>query len=241
MTHADMPVHSVVTGGSSGIGAAVVSALGELGHRVTVLDLAAGTAADVHYETVDLTDLTAVTAALDRAIDRNGGVTNLVTSAGIRGEYVPALDLDLDHTRRVFEVNILGTLIPAREVVRRLEGQPGSIVALSSTTAYGGWANQADYGTSKAAVRSLVAHLAIEWAPLAVRVNAIAPGHTLTPMVESMVAEGYDLSAVEQRTPLGRLASPSDLAGDIVHLLLNARHVTGQCLAVDGGWTVLGK
>src|SRR5699024_8770305 len=123
------------------------------------------------------------------------------------------------------EVNILGTFIPAREMVRRLHGKQGSVVALSSTTSYGGWKNQADYGTSKAAVRSLVEHLAIEWAPIGVRVNAVAPGHTLTPMVQSMVEEGYDLSAVKERTPLGKLAESREMANSIIHVLLDLSHV----------------
>ncbi|QTV79074.1 SDR family NAD(P)-dependent oxidoreductase [Microbacterium sp. NIBRBAC000506063] len=104
-----------------------------------------------------------------------------------------------------------------------------------------GWANQTDYGPAKAAERQLMENLAIEWAPLGVRVNAVAPGHTLTPMVEDMRQRGYDLSAAEQRTPLGRLAEPREIAEAIVWLLAEATHVTGQCLPVDGGWTVVGK
>lgn len=241
MVQSVVPTHSVITGGASGIGEAVAAALAQRGHRVSVFDMSVGEAAGVHFEQVDLTDEAAVSAAFERVVERSGRVTNLVTSAGIRGEYLPALELDVEQTRRVLDVNILGTFIPAREMVRRLNGEPGSIVALSSTTAYGGWPQQADYGTSKAAVRSLVEHLAIEWAPLAVRVNAVAPGHTLTPLVQSMVGEGFDLSPVRERTPLGRLADPREMAGVIAALLVDSSHVTGQCLPVDGGWTVAGK
>ena len=241
MNKVDDPPHCVVTGGSSGIGAAVVGDLKERGCAVSVFDLEVGRASGVFYRSLDITDEVAIGEAYDAAIARSGPVRHLVASAGVRGEYVPALDLDIARTRRVLDVNVVGTLIAARELVRRLEGEPGSIVAVSSTTAYGGWAKQADYGTSKAAVSSLVQHLAVEWAPLDVRVNAIAPGHTLTPMVRSMVEEGYDLAQVEQRTPLGRLATPEQMSAEVVHLLLEAGHVTGQCLAVDGGWTVVGK
>lgn len=237
----DVSTHCVVTGGSSGIGAAVARALLSRGARVSVIDLESGDLPGVFYQSVDITDELAVSAAVDAAAAHHGPLHGLVASAGVRGEFVPALDLDVVRTRRVLDVNIMGTLIPAREFVRRLEGRPGAVVALSSTTAYGGWAKQADYGTSKGAVSSLVQHLAVEWAPMGVRVNAVAPGHTLTPMVESMVNGGYDLEPVERRTPLGRLATPEQMAGEIVHLLLDAEHVTGQCLAVDGGWTVVGK
>src|SRR5699024_5423221 len=185
--------YSVVTGGASGIGTAVAVALRERVHMVTVLDVRTGTAPGIYYESTDLTDEAAVSEAFDRATERSGRITNLVACAGIRGEFQPALDLEVEQMRRVLEVNILGTFIPARGMVRRLHGKQGSVVALSSTTSYGGWKNQADYGTSKAAVRSLVEHLAIVWAQIGVRVNAVAPGHTLTPMVQSMVGEGYDL------------------------------------------------
>lgn len=236
-----VPQHVVVTGGASGIGAAVVAELRSRGVAVTVLDLAAHPDAEVASIVVDLVNEEDVAATLDRAESERGAVTGLVTSAGVRGAFLPALELDLAAMRRVLDVNLLGTFVPAREMVRRLDGQPGSIVALSSTTAYRGWAKQADYGISKAAVRQLVENLAVEWAPLGVRVNAVAPGHTLTSMVQNMVDTGYDLAPVRDRTPLGRLATPEEMAGEIVHLLLDATFVTGQCLAVDGGWTAVGK
>ena len=237
----DAPRHVVVTGGASGIGAAVVAELQDRGAAVTVLDLAAHPDPAVASIAVDLVDEPGVIAALERAARERGPITALVASAGVRGAFVPALELDLDAVRRVLEVNVLGTLVPACEIVRRLDGRAGSIVAISSTTAYRGWANQADYGTSKAAVRQLVENLAVEWAPLGVRVNAVAPGHTLTAMVQGMVDSGYDLAPVRERTPLGRLASPEEMAREIVHLLLDASFVTGQTLAVDGGWTAVGK
>src|SRR5690625_4287405 len=187
------PTHTVVTGGASGIGRAVVEDMLARGERVTVFDLEPGSDPVPGFVAVDITEEEAVAEAFDQAMARAGVVQRLVASAGTRGEFVPALEMDPGRMRRVLEVNVLGTFIPAREMVRRLEGRGGSIVALSSTTAYRGWAKQADYGTSKAAVASLVEHLAVEWAPLGVRVNAVAPGHTLTPMVEAMVATGYDL------------------------------------------------
>lgn len=89
--------------------------------------------------------------------------------------------------------------------------------------------------------RRLTENLAIEWAPLGIRVNSVAPGHTLTPMVQEMLDGGYDASTVFARTPLGRFAAPQEIAASIVFLLLDATFVTGQCLAVDGGWTAAGK
>lgn len=238
--------HVIVTGGASGIGWAVVELLTARGVRVTVFDLQPAVSGHQHsemveYLTVDATDEPRVREAVALAESHGGPVTGLVTCHGIRGAFVPALDLDLERTRAVLDVHVVGTLTVGREVVRRLQGGPASIVTVSSTTAYGGWEKQSDYGVAKAAVRQLTENLAVEWAPLGVRVNAVAPGHTLTPMVQEMIDGGYDAAAVFARTPLGRFATPQEMAASIVFLLLDATFVTGQCLAVDGGWTVVGK
>jgi len=240
-----MAGHVVVTGGASGIGAAVVDQLREREHPVTVWDLSEPDRDDVGHRRLDVTDADAVAAALVAAEQERGVVRHLVTSHGIRGAYVPALELDPAGVRRLLDVHVVGTLLTASAVVRRLvelDAASGtSVVTLASTTAYGGWANQSDYGVAKAAVRQLTENLAIEWAGLGVRVNAVAPGHTRTPMVQDLIDHGYDVAPVEARTPLGRLCTPAEMAREIVHLLLDATFTTGVCVPVDGGWTAVGK
>ncbi|WP_116201270.1 SDR family NAD(P)-dependent oxidoreductase [Amycolatopsis circi] len=238
--------HAVVTGGSSGIGLAVVRRLLDRGLAVTVFDRQPPPRLDgfpglLQDFRVDVSDEDEVRDAFAAAAREAGPVRRLVASHGIRGQFRPALDLDLDACRRVLDVHVVGTLVVAREMVRALGDPPASIVALASTTAYRGWANQADYGVAKAAVRQLVENLAIEWAGRGVRVNAVAPGHTLTPMVQQMIDQGYDTGDTCARTPLGRLADPGEQAGAIEFLLLDAPFVTGVCLPVDGGWTAVGK
>ncbi|UUW91541.1 SDR family oxidoreductase [Nocardioides sp. WV_118_6] len=235
--------HVVVTGGASGIGAAVVDLLRERDLAVTVWDLQAPERDDVGHAALDVTDANAVASALAEAEAASGPVRHLVASHGIRGAFVPALDLEPDAVRRVLDVHVVGTLLAATAVARRLRdlGEGGSIVTLASTTAYRGWAHQSDYGVAKAAVRQLTENLAIEWAGLGIRVNAVAPGHTLTPMVQDMIDHGYDIAPVEARTPLGRLCTPAEMAREIVHLLLDATYTTGVCVPVDGGWTAVGK
>ncbi|MGW5381248.1 SDR family NAD(P)-dependent oxidoreductase [Nocardia sp. NPDC003963] len=236
--------HAVVTGGASGIGAAVVERLRARGLRVSVFDLGEPRPAreGVDYYRVDVTDHSAVEAALARASAQSSAPDVLVACHGIRGSYVPALELDPEQVRRLFDVHVLGTFLVASAFARPLlaDGRNGSIVTVSSTTAYGGWHRQADYGTAKAAVRQLTANLAVEWAPL-IRVTSVAPGHTRTPMVQDLIDSGYDISATEARTPLGRLCTPDEMARSIEHLALDATFVTGVCLPVDGGWTTVGK
>ena len=239
------PTHTVVTGGASGIGAAVVEALLARGEQVTIFDLQPPLAetlpAGVGFIKVDASDEDAVRDAVAQAEAEQGTVTGAVICHGNRGLFVPAMEADLQHARKVFDIHVLGALAVSREVVRRLEGRPASIVTVSSATAFGGWEKQADYGVAKAAVRQLTQNLAIEWASLGVRVNAVAPGHTLTPMVKEMLGQGYDADEVYARTPLGRFAQPEEIATAILFLLLDATFVTGQCLAVDGGWTAVGE
>lgn len=237
-----LPPHTIVTGGAGGIGAATIAALLERGHRVTSFDLVSHSDARVHSEIVDVTDEDVISAAVDRATEKAGLVTGMVACHGVRGDYVPASEMRLDSLRHLYDIHVVGTLAVCRQVVRRLGGAPASIVLISSTTAYGGWANQADYGTAKAAERQLGENLAIEWAPLGVRVNSIAPGHTMTPMVQSLIdADGYDIAQTEARTPLGRLARPEEMAAAIVWALCDATYMTGQCIPIDGGWTTPGK
>lgn len=235
--------HAVVTGGSSGIGAAVVDRFLDRGMKVSVFDLHEPDCPKngVDYFAVDVTDHDAVDSVFTQASENTPAVT-LVTCHGVRGSYLPALELAPDQVRRVLDVHVMGTLLTATAFARQLLSarQSGSIVTIASTTAFGGWKNQADYGTAKAAIRQLTQNLAIEWAPQ-IRVNCVAPGHTLTPMVQDMVDRGYDLSSTTERTPLARLCTPDEMARAIENLALDATFTTGVCLPVDGGWTVVGK
>ncbi|WP_280217672.1 SDR family NAD(P)-dependent oxidoreductase [Nocardia neocaledoniensis] len=236
--------HAVVTGGASGIGAAVVERFIERGLTVSVFDLTVPDEPreDVRYFEVDVTDRDAVESAMTSAAARGDVPDVLVTSHGIRGAFVPALDLDPDEVRRVFDVHVIGTLLVATAFARPLMARqaPGSIVTVSSTTAYGGWERQADYGTAKAAIGQLTKNLAIEWAPR-IRVNSVAPAHTLTPMLQEIIDQGYDVSRTELRIPLGRLCQPEEMARSIEHLAIDASFVTGLCMPIDGGWTAVGK
>lgn len=236
--------HALVTGGSNGIGAAVVARLSERGLAVTNIDLVAPHHDSTgRYVAVDCTDHEAVDTAVRTACDVAGPVTYVAVCHRVRGQFVSAIDIDPARLRQVWDVHVWGTLCVLTTVARNLHAgdREGSMVAISSTTAYGGWANQIDYGTAKAAIRQMTVNLAIEWGQLRIRVNCVAPGFTRTLMVQSMIDGGYDLEPVRARTPLGRIAEPDEIARTVEHLLLDATFTTGTCIPVDGGWTAVGK
>ncbi len=248
--------HAVVTGGASGIGLAVVRRLLARGAAVTVLDVDAAavdrllTGPDaatgvLRAVVVDVADHDATGRAIADSTAVSGRPDRLVTCAGIRGSLVPALDTDLAEWRRLMDVHLFGTWAACRAFAGQFldrSGTEGAVVTVSSMVSFGGaFATQLGYGTAKAAIAYLTKVLAIEWAALGIRVNSVAPGFTATPMVEDMIADGYDLGPAEARTPMGRLARPEETARAIEFLLYDAGFVTGTVLPVDGGWTAAGR
>ena len=236
--------HAVITGGASGIGASVVERFIDRGLQVSVFDLHEPSfpKQGVDYYSLDVTDQDSVEAAMLECATKISTADVLVTCHGIRGSFVPALELVPERVKHVLDVHVLGTLLVAIAFARPLLAaeKTGSIVTVSSTTAYGGWKLQADYGTAKAAVLQLTKNLAVEWAPQ-IRVNSVAPGHTLTPMVQELIDGGYDVAATHSRTPLVRMCTPDEMARAIENLALDATFTTGVCVPVDGGWTAVGK
>jgi NAD(P)-dependent dehydrogenase (short-subunit alcohol dehydrogenase family) len=171
-----------------------------------------------------------------------------VTAAGIRQTAATALDLPLDVWSRTLHVNVTGTFVAAREAARLMMsgGRPGSVVTIASVTGTSARMNQSAYCASKAAVIHLTKVLAIEWAQYAIRVNAVCPGVTKTPMIELAVKnEGPQVlddklnGSMEQfrpGIPLRRLATPEEQAAAICFLLSDdTSFVTGVALGVDGG------
>lgn len=238
---------AIVTGGSRGIGLAVVTALHELGARVVIADVlddagkeAAASFADgrVEYRRLDVTDTAAVEELFADVAQRLGGPDVLVTSAGI-ANHQPSLELDAEGWRRVLEVNATGTFWCAREAVRHMRGRGGSIVAIGSMS--GEIANapqrQAAYNASKGAVHLAVRSLAIEFAQEGIRVNAVAPGYVATDLTRQGVPEEWWDDWV-RRTPIGRLGSPEEVASVVAFLASDAAsYMTGSVVVADGGYT----
>ena len=238
---------ALVTGGCSGIGLAIVDGLRTSGARVAVFDKIVPqdfhmTHPDVSVVSGDVTDPESVHAGFDRACTMLGGLDTVIANAGI-SQNRPTLDLAFEEWRRVMAVNLDGVFLTCHEAGRRLSKSGGGSIVLTASM-YGLVAapERIGYCVSKSGVVMMAKALAIEWASMGIRVNAVAPGYVHTPFVEALVEQGrLDLPKLENRTPLGRLISPEEVADATCFLVSDAaRAITGQIVAIDGGWTAYG-
>jgi NAD(P)-dependent dehydrogenase (short-subunit alcohol dehydrogenase family) len=244
------PGSVVVTGGGHGLGAAIATAAVAAGWTVGVLDrdasAAARTAAALGEPALalsaDTTDPAAIESALDRFADATGrpAPDGVVCNAGIV-RFGPLLDLSADDWRSVVDVNLSGTFLTARAVARRLvaAGRPGAIVTVTSMNGVAPGPNAGAYGATKAGVALLTQQMALEWGPLGIRANAVAPGLIDAGMSEPIYADPDIRRRRAERVPLGRLGTGADVAGVVLFLLSDAAgYVNGTEILVDGGVTV---
>ncbi|MCX5413661.1 SDR family NAD(P)-dependent oxidoreductase [Streptomyces sp. NBC_00059] len=237
---------ALVTGGASGIGAAVTSLLLARGARVAVLDRdPKGAPAGALAIEADVTDDDAVRSAVDRAAAELGGLHTLVSNAGI-GSIGTVEDNSDDEWARVLDINVLGMVRAARHALPHLRrsaaGRPGavSITQTCSIAATAGLPQRALYSASKGAVLSLTLAMAADHVREGIRVNCVNPGTADTPWIGRLLDRADDpaaeRAALDARQPLGRLVSADEVAAAVVYLASPAAaSVTGTALAVDGG------
>jgi NAD(P)-dependent dehydrogenase (short-subunit alcohol dehydrogenase family) len=243
----------VVTGAGRGIGAAIAEKLASHGGRIAILDRDAGLAADTErvlnergaearaYE-VDVTEEAGVVRVAREIASDFGSVGVLVNNAGI-GILGPSMTFPLADWQAQLDVMATGVFLSCREFGKVLRGGGGgTIVNISSINGITAFPMRLAYSAAKAAVISMTKVLAVEWAPYAIRVNAVAPGNTRTGLFELAVSEGHiDLEAYMDHTPLRRLAEPEEIAETVLYLASpRSSYLTGQVIVPDGGWTAFG-
>jgi NAD(P)-dependent dehydrogenase (short-subunit alcohol dehydrogenase family) len=235
----------LVTGGAGGIARGIAEQFLAAGDTVVLADVNADAVRDAAAElgcahvAVDITDAEAVAAAIAAVEETHGPVDVLVNNAGILSVHGAVTELTVADYESIVRVNVLGTFAVTQAAARRMiaTGTRGAIVNISSIGGRQPTPGMGAYESSKAAVDSITRWAAIELAQHGIRVNAVAPGPVLTPMLAAGMPEGSPARAAwTSRIPDGRLAEIGDIAPAVVFLAgPGAAHITGVSLAVDGG------
>ncbi|HVV36285.1 MAG TPA: glucose 1-dehydrogenase [Acidimicrobiales bacterium] len=240
---------AIVTGASSGIGVQMAHALHDAGATVVLAARRADrikALADELERSLPLTCDVAVDDDLDDLVaatmDNYGRIDIVVNNAGI-GEPIAAIDEPVDEFRNTVAVNLTATFALCQKAGRHmLAAGRGSIVNVASILGMvgAGMFASASYASSKGAVIQLTRDLAAQWARQGVRVNALAPGWFESEMTAVMFADENAMTLVRRKTPMARPGKPGELDGALLFLASDASSfVTGQVLAVDGGWTAI--
>jgi NAD(P)-dependent dehydrogenase (short-subunit alcohol dehydrogenase family) len=245
---------AVVTGGASGIGAAIAKRFVESGATVVIFDINDEGARAMAKQLTplgrvlalsgDVTCENAVREAIERAVSEFGSVDVLVNNAGIEITG-PIADMNSEAWDRQLAVNLKGAFLFCKHAIPHMRERGGVILNVSSMDAFVAYPGYAAYDSSKAALIALTKSLAIDHGRDGIRVNAICPGYTDTPLLRQYFEKLPDAEGEMQRVlkihPLGRIGTPRDIAEAALFLASDAASfITGTYLLVDGGLTAVG-
>lgn len=241
----------VITGAASGIGKATARRFVQEGANVVVADIDVE-AAEAFVDNLsgraiaveaDVSDPATVDALMETTVENFGPIDVLVNNAAIDPDIRQTVDSDVDRFSKIIDVNMKGPFYCMKYALRSMINQEqGSIVNVSSAASLGGLPYRTAYAPSKRALNYMTKVLACELGEYGIRVNAIAPGTVRTPLIERLIENGkLEHEARLNRTPLGRLAEPMEIADSILYLASNrASYMTGSLMVVDGGWGAFG-
>ena len=244
---------AIVTGAARGIGEAIASRLCAEGATVVISDIdlpvAQSTSSRLNsegYKTIALKanvgSKTDVEAMIKETLNAFGGVDILVNNAGMSVVGASA-ELEENLWRRGIDVMLTGVFFCSQAAGKEMIKQKsGKIINIASVNGIDAFPERACYCSAKAGVMALTKVLGCEWARYNINVNAVAPGYVETDLVSNLVAKGtLDVNELAGRTPNGKLAKPSDVADTVVFLASeDSKHIVGQTIVVDGGWTAYG-
>ncbi|GAA3733761.1 glucose 1-dehydrogenase [Leifsonia bigeumensis] len=239
-----------VTGASRGLGRALALGLARAGYRVAVTARDTTALAKVADEIravgvnalavpADVADSGQVRAAAEHIQSDWGRLDSCIAAAGVSPALTKSVDVPDEEWRHLLSINLDGAFWTMREAARAMSTTGGgSIIALSSVHARSAGKRLAAYSASKGAIEALVRTLAVEWVPLGIRVNALAPGYFETDLTAGIRGSERLYDELTKRTPMGRFGTPDELVAAALFLASpESAYTTGSVLSIDGGWT----
>jgi gluconate 5-dehydrogenase len=234
----------IVTGAGRGIGRGMAEGLARHGATLVLVgrtpatldEAAAAIGGPVTVHPADVSRETDVMALRDAVLARHGRIDVLVNNAGVNAIFKGIERTSLEEWQAIIDVNLTGVFLCCKHIGGAI-GSGGSVINVSSVAGHGGLPRSVPYCASKGGVELLTKALALDWAKRGVRVNTLAPGWVDTDLTHGLLEHDVHGKRLLDRTPLGRFATPLDMAGGVVFLASDASaFMTGQSLVIDGGW-----
>jgi gluconate 5-dehydrogenase len=235
----------IVTGAARGIGRGMAEGLARHGGtlvlvgrtQATLEEAAAAVGEQATVQTADISREADVLALRDAVLGSHGRIDVLVNNAGVNAIFKGIERTSLQEWQAIIDVNLTGVFLCCKHLGSAMD-KGGSIINISSVAGHGGLPRSVPYCASKGGVEMLSRALALDWATRGVRVNTLAPGWVDTDLTHGLLEHDVHGKRLLDRTPLGRFATPLDMAGGVVFLASDASaFMTGQSLVIDGGWT----